>query len=688
MDPSLAPNFIPPSEQHPSQRVPRPLPHYMIPNFSPIQPYVLEDYHMSEMDAPLPRTPSISSISDAFAGAASGVASRDRSRRPSSSSHTPPLSLASHHAPSANFSTQLLEALHQKKVRGNVHFDAKENAATRRPVSALSALSGSSPSPGAVAAAGAEDDAALSQPGPPSVGSDAAGQARQSRQFLDPAISSSSYKSLPQPSSPAPMPVSAADAALAAPAAGPPPAATPSSSTDTPLSVQIPAREGAAADELTHKTSADSISSVPSVSPTPVPADIPRIPSELYRAATPPPMPSPALRDPRAAAAALPLPVDTPFPTLGPSHDAAPDKINTTSSTEDQSFVPQTPAAAELAQSDCTQSTQPRHAIPYSRKTSRSNSYYVDDRASIYDADDAGNTLKATPYTLEAATGGARPIVHSADLEEVPVGVTRQAHRLSEYKFPTHRLARVMQDETKSPLVIVACGSFSPITYLHLRMFEMAMDSIREQTRFEVIGGYYSPVSDNYKKQGLAAAHHRVRMCELACERTSSWLMVDAWESLQPTYQRTAVVLDHFNHEINIKRGGIATSSGKRKGVKIMLLAGGDLIESMGEPNVWAEDDLHHILGRYGCLIVERTGSDVRSFLLSHDIMYEHRRNVLVIKQLIYNDISSTKVRLFIRRGMSVQYLIPNSVIRYIQDHGLYIHETEPVKQVLSEKGD
>ncbi|CAM9020251.1 unnamed protein product [Wickerhamomyces anomalus] len=217
-------------------------------------------------------------------------------------------------------------------------------------------------------------------------------------------------------------------------------------------------------------------------------------------------------------------------------------------------------------------------------------------------------------------------------------------------------------------------------------MFEMALDAIREQTRFEVVGGYYSPVSDNYKKRGLASSYHRVRMCELACERTSSWLMVDAWESLQPTYTRTAKVLDHFNEEINIKRGGILTSDGSKRGVKIMLLAGGDLIESMGEPNVWADDDLHHILGRYGCLIVERTGSDVRSFLLSHDIMYEHRRNVLVIKQLIYNDISSTKVRLFIRRGMSVQYLLPNSVIRYIQEHGLYINDPEPVKQVLDSK--
>ncbi|KAK7203204.1 hypothetical protein BZA70DRAFT_284113 [Myxozyma melibiosi] len=287
--------------------------------------------------------------------------------------------------------------------------------------------------------------------------------------------------------------------------------------------------------------------------------------------------------------------------------------------------------------------------------------------------------LAFPPYSLSAN----RTPHQSADLEEVPHGVSRQARDLASYEFPTHRLAEVLQDSAMQPLVVVACGSFSPITYLHLRMFEMAIDTIRETNQYEVVGGYYSPVSDHYRKAGLAPAKHRVRMCELACERTSSWLMVDAWESLQPTYQRTAVVLDHFNYEINVLRRGVKTKSGERRPVKILLLAGGDLIESMGDPNVWADEDLHHILGRYGCLIIERTGSDVRSFLLSHDIMYQHRHNVIVIKQLIYNDISSTKVRLFIRRGMSVQYLLPNSVIRYIEEHGLYVGMSEPVSNVL-----
>lgn len=77
------------------------------------------------------------------------------------------------------------------------------------------------------------------------------------------------------------------------------------------------------------------------------------------------------------------------------------------------------------------------------------------------------------------------------------------------YVFPTHRLSRVLRDSTKQPVVLVACGSFSPVTYLHLRMFEMARDYVRQQTEYEIVGGYLSPVSDMYKKPGLLSAKHR-----------------------------------------------------------------------------------------------------------------------------------------------------------------------------------
>jgi len=77
---------------------------------------------------------------------------------------------------------------------------------------------------------------------------------------------------------------------------------------------------------------------------------------------------------------------------------------------------------------------------------------------------------------------------------------------MATYQLPAHRLRRTLHDGSKIPIALIACGSFSPVTYLHLRMFEMARDYIRTQTNFEVVAGYMSPVNDDYKKPGLLSA--------------------------------------------------------------------------------------------------------------------------------------------------------------------------------------
>ncbi|MCJ1301950.1 hypothetical protein MMC08_004751 [Hypocenomyce scalaris] len=243
------------------------------------------------------------------------------------------------------------------------------------------------------------------------------------------------------------------------------------------------------------------------------------------------------------------------------------------------------------------------------------------------------------------------------------------AEQLEAYSFPQDRLKRVMNDPSKTPLLLVACGSFSPITYLHLRMFEMAADYVKFNTDFELVGGYLSPVSDAYKKAGLASAEHRLRMCHIAVDQTSNWLMVDPWEAVQKQYQPTAIVLDHFQHEINTVLGGVETRDGERKNVRVALLAGADLIQTMSTPGVWSDKDLDHILRQYGTFIVERTGTDIDEALAS---LQTWKDNIYVIQQLIQNDVSSTKIRLFLRREMSVQYLVPAPVIQYIEEHGLY----------------
>lgn len=100
--------------------------------------------------------------------------------------------------------------------------------------------------------------------------------------------------------------------------------------------------------------------------------------------------------------------------------------------------------------------------------------------------------------------------------------------------------------------------------------------------------------------------------------------------------------------------------TGEQRHVRIMLLAGSDLISTMSEPGVWSEADvslilakmlyvtltsvskLEHILGRYGTFIIERSGTDVAQ---ATDALSAWRSNIYIIRQLIQNDVSSTKVR-------------------------------------------
>ncbi|KAK7221041.1 hypothetical protein V2G26_009044 [Clonostachys chloroleuca] len=233
------------------------------------------------------------------------------------------------------------------------------------------------------------------------------------------------------------------------------------------------------------------------------------------------------------------------------------------------------------------------------------------------------------------------------------------------YEFPSHRLKRTC-DPNRQPLILVACGSFSPITFLHLRMFPMGRDHAWNEG-FEVVGGYLS--CSSYRKKGLAPAYHRIQMCEIAAKNASKWLMFDPWEAQRPVFTPTARVLDHFDYEINHVMGGIECTDGTRKRAKIVLLAGADLIQTLSTPGVWDARDVDHILSHYGTFVLERNGTELDSAIANLK-QWEH--NIHVVRQVVSNDVSSTKVRLLIKRDMSIDYLIPDAVIDYIYENNLY----------------
>lgn len=104
-------------------------------------------------------------------------------------------------------------------------------------------------------------------------------------------------------------------------------------------------------------------------------------------------------------------------------------------------------------------------------------------------------------------------------------------------------------------VILVSCGSFNPPTFMHLRMFEVAKNYLKEKNIF-VSKGIMSPCHFSYGKKDLLNGNHRVIMCHLATS-DSDWIYTDGWEATEVNdFQRTINVLKRFqemNKTVNLK---------------------------------------------------------------------------------------------------------------------------------------
>ncbi|KAH9604149.1 hypothetical protein KSS87_010489 [Heliosperma pusillum] len=232
----------------------------------------------------------------------------------------------------------------------------------------------------------------------------------------------------------------------------------------------------------------------------------------------------------------------------------------------------------------------------------------------------------------------------------------------------------------KRYVVLVATGSFNPPTFMHLRMFELARDALNSEG-YHVIGAYLSPVNDAYEKMGLIGAEHRIKMCQLAC-KSSDFVMVDPWEGNQSTYQRTLTVLSRVKSSL-CEKGLVSEGC-----LRVMLVCGSDLLESLHK-SFWIPEQVRAIVRDFGVACIRREGQDVEKIVSDDPILREnkvHQSNIVVVNELVPNQISSTRIRDCISRGLSVKYLTPDEVIEYIKTHRLYAHQLDnlPSTQTLN----
>lgn len=211
------------------------------------------------------------------------------------------------------------------------------------------------------------------------------------------------------------------------------------------------------------------------------------------------------------------------------------------------------------------------------------------------------------------------------------------------------------------PQVLIAFGSFNPITVMHLRMFEIAKHHLLTKKNIIVEKGVITPVNDLYArlKPSLSPSRHRLAMIRLALNDIK-WIVCEPWETEQKERVLTLPALKYYE-----------TKYGKN----ITLLCGSDLLESFLIPGLWADDHIEEILRCYGVVCVPREGSN--PWKLIHDSSKAHMfkkylDNIEIVDDFYSMNISSTIVRESVKQGKPIDHLVHKAVANYILTNGLY----------------
>ena len=187
--------------------------------------------------------------------------------------------------------------------------------------------------------------------------------------------------------------------------------------------------------------------------------------------------------------------------------------------------------------------------------------------------------------------------------------------------------------------VTIFGGSFDPIHYAHLIIAQDIIEKIKTQ-KILFLPSLYPP-----HKRVFAPFTDRVNMVALAIRGNSEFQYTDIEERItKPSY--SIKILREIKDKFSVS--------------KLSFVIG---MDSAVEFSTWKDPD--KLLGEFEIVVVPRPGYRKRDILPR----YRKRMSLIDTRQL---EISSTEIRKRIRRGRSIKYLTPDSVITYIDKKKLY----------------
>ena len=100
---------------------------------------------------------------------------------------------------------------------------------------------------------------------------------------------------------------------------------------------------------------------------------------------------------------------------------------------------------------------------------------------------------------------------------------------------------------------------------------------------------------------------------------------------------------------------------------EIWFLTGSDNLKYL---HTW--DRAEDIVSKHKVLIMERENDQMDEIIENNSLLLKNKQNIMRLNQEIRSNCSSTYIRNQLKNEKSINYLVPEEVIEYIEKHKLY----------------
>jgi len=182
-------------------------------------------------------------------------------------------------------------------------------------------------------------------------------------------------------------------------------------------------------------------------------------------------------------------------------------------------------------------------------------------------------------------------------------------------------------------------GTFDPIHYGHL----IAAEQARDQMKLDEVWLMPAKIPPHKTRTDIASEQHRLRMVELAVADHPTFRVSDIElqrEGPSYTVDTMRAIRQKFPHD------------------DFWFIIGGDMVEML--PKWYRFEELRTMVHFIG---LSRSGAQYNQDAVSSYVTFVEMPTI---------NISSTMIRQRVQEGISIRYLVPDAVERYIKEQRLY----------------